>query len=259
MLSVSMANRSHLNAFNFHPPRIGCLIQCCLHPVGDLLPWIRKLLSVLTSLMVIESLQAIERKHKKTTLAPFGEDLSQALCPKHISENHNISKPLFALQRSFTWEWLPPRGGLSGWSPRHCLLPFWHFYQWWWLWEKSCWHIWHMTYMTNHIDTPWLGSRLCNISPRPQLLSLNHGRAPINVNINIILLHAECYQKVSWPMVHLLFTSGRYYDSKKWLQKMTYQWPKVVSEAIFSLNRGMFVFAVFRSGLRFSFRALEVP
>ena len=68
-----------------------------------------------------------------------------------------------------------------------------------------------MTYMTNHIDTPWLGSRLCNISLRPQLLSLNHGRAPINVNVNKILLHAECYEKVSWPMTNLLFTLGRYY------------------------------------------------
>ena len=49
-----------------------------------------------------ESLQAIERKHKKTTLVPFGEDLSQALCPKHISENHDTSKPLFTIERSFT-------------------------------------------------------------------------------------------------------------------------------------------------------------
>ena len=101
-----MANRSHLNAFNFHTPRIGCLVQCCLHPVGDLLPWIKKTFKCLDishgNRKDKESLQAIERKHKKTTLVPFGEDLSQALCPKHISENHDISKPLFALERSFT-------------------------------------------------------------------------------------------------------------------------------------------------------------
>ena len=102
-----------------------------------------------------ESLQAIERKHKKTTLVPFGEDLSQALCPKHISENHDISKPLFALERSFTWEWLPPRGGLSGWSPRHCLLPCLTFF----ITDGDCershvdtydiWHIWPIT-LTHH-------------------------------------------------------------------------------------------------------------
>ena len=98
-----------------------------------------------------ESLQAIERKHKKTTLVPFGEDLSQALCPKHISENHDTSKPLFALEPSFTWELSPPRGGLSGWSPRHCLLPCLTFF----ISDGDCershvdtYDIWHMTYDT---------------------------------------------------------------------------------------------------------------
>ena len=38
-------------------------------------------------------------------------------------------------------------------------------------------------------------------------------------------------------------------------EKTTFQWSKVVSEAIFPTHRGMLVF---RSGLRFSFWALEV-
>ena len=63
-----MANRSHLNAFNFHTPRIGCLIQCCLHPVGDLLPWIKKkLLSVLTSPMVIEKIKNLYKRLSENT------------------------------------------------------------------------------------------------------------------------------------------------------------------------------------------------
>ena len=39
------------------------------------------------------------------------------------------------------------------------------------------------------------------------------------------------------------------------MRKTTFQWSKMVSEAIFPTNRGMLVF---RSGLRYSFWALEV-
>ena len=41
--------------------------------------------------------------------------------------------------------------------------------------------------------------------------------------------------------------------------KTTFQWSKVVSEAIFSTFRGIRGMFLLRSGLRFSFRALEVP
>ena len=40
------------------------------------------------------------------------------------------------------------------------------------------------------------------------------------------------------------------------MRKTTFQWSKVVSEVNFPLIRGMFLL---RSGLRFAFRALEVP
>ena len=182
---------------------------------GRSAPLDKKLLSVLTSPMVIEKIKNLYKRLSENTRRRLWY-LSERISARHFVPSTFLKiiifqNPCLHFSARSPESCCPQE---AGWVAEVldivcCLV--WHFYQWWWLWEKSCWHIWHMTYMTNHIDTPWLGLRLCNISPRPQLLSLNHGRAPINVYINIILLHAECYQKVSWPMANLLFTLGRYY------------------------------------------------
>ena len=105
-----MANRSHLNAFNFHTPRIGCLVQCCLHPVGDLLPWIKKkLLSVLTSPMVIEKIKNLYKRLSENTRRRLWY-LSERISARHFVPSTFLKIMIFQ----------NPCSHLSARSPESC-------------------------------------------------------------------------------------------------------------------------------------------